>query len=50
VNNEDYQDIKRGLLELYKVWEADKLSVVYDTKSLYEAFSAQKVVNIYNSL
>ncbi len=50
VDNEDYKDIKRGLLELYKAWEADKLSEVYDTKALYEEFSAQKVVNIYNSL
>ena len=50
VDNEDYQDIKRGLLELYKAWESDKLSEVYDTKALYEEFSAQKVVDIYNMI
>ena len=50
VDNEDYKDIKRGLLEVYKAWESGKLSEVYDTKTLYEEFSAQKVVNIYNSL
>lgn len=50
VDNEDYRDIKLGLLKLYKVWEADKLSAEYDTKALYDEFSAQNVVNIYNSL
>ena len=50
VDNEDYKDIKRGLLELYKAWDSDKLSEVYDTEALYNEFSAQKVVDIYNSL
>lgn len=50
VDNQDCKDIKRGLLELYKAWESDKLSDVYDTRTLYREFSAQKVVEIYNSL
>lgn len=50
VNNEDYKDIKFGLLDLYSAWDSDKLSMAYSTRYLYEQFSAQKVVNIYNQL
>lgn len=50
VNNEDFQDIKRGLSELYKEWEAGTLESSYNPQRLYEEFSAQKVVCIYNGL
>ena len=50
VDNEDYQEIKRGLLELYKAWEADTLDSAYSTQRLYTEFSAQKVVDIYNQI
>ena len=50
VDNEDYRDIKRGLLELYKAWEADTLDSTYSTHRLYAEFSAQKVVDIYNHI
>jgi hypothetical protein len=50
VDNEDYRDIKRGLLELYKAWEADTLDSTYSTQRLYAEFSTQKVVDIYNTL
>lgn len=50
VDNEDYQDIKRGLSELYKIWESNSLKTSYNTQKLYEEFSAQKVVDIYNYL
>lgn len=50
VNNEDYKDIKRGLHDLYTAWESGRLSVDYNTKLLYEQFSARKIVQIYNQL
>ena len=50
VDNEDYQDIKRGLMELYKAWEADALDSTYSTQRLYAEFSAQKVVDIYSKM
>lgn len=50
VDNEDYRDIKRGLLELYKAWEADTLDSTYSTSRLYAEFSTQKVVDIYNKM
>ena len=50
VDNEDYQDIKRGLMDLYKAWETDALDSAYSTQRLYEEFSAQKVVGIYNQI
>ena len=50
VDNEDYQDIKRGLLELYKAWETNTLGSTYSTHRLYAEFSAQKVVDIYNHI
>lgn len=50
VHNEDYRDIKRGLSELYKIWESNSLKTSYNTQKLYEEFSAQKVVDIYNYL
>ncbi|MBQ5912590.1 MAG: hypothetical protein IIW93_05790 [Bacteroidaceae bacterium] len=50
VDNEDYKDIKRGLLELYKAWEADTLDSTYSTQRLYAEFSTQKVVDIYNKM
>lgn len=50
VNNEDFKDIKEGLCELYASWESGRLSVDYDTILLYEQFSAQEVVNMYNQL
>lgn len=50
VNNEDLQDIKKGLCDLYTAWESGRLFVDYDTTLLHEQFSAQKVVNIYNQL
>ena len=50
VDNEDYRDIKRGLLELYKAWEADTLDSTYSTQRLYAEFSTQKVVDIYNKM
>ena len=50
VDNEEYQDIKRGLMELYKAWETDTLDSAYNTQQLYGEFSAQKVVNIYNQI
>ena len=50
IDNEDYQDIKRGLSELYKAWESDSLEASYNTQKLYEEFSAQKVVDIYTNL
>lgn len=50
VDNENYKDIKRVLLELYKAWEADTLDSTYSTHRLYAEFSAQKVVDIYNHI
>lgn len=50
VDNEDYKDIKRGLLELYKAWEADTLDSTYSTQRLYAELSTQKVVDIYNKI
>lgn len=50
VDNEDYKDIKRGLLELYKAWETNTLGSTYNTHRLYAEFSAQKVVDIYNHI
>ncbi len=50
VDNEDYQDIKRGLLDLYKAWESDTLVSSYSTQHLYEEFSARKVVEIYSKM
>lgn len=50
VDNEDYQDIKRGLMKLYQAWETDSLDSVYSTQRLYEQFSALKVVDVYNHI
>lgn len=50
VDNEDYQDIKRGLMELYKTWSTDTLASSYNTQRLYNEFSSKKVVNVYNKL
>ena len=50
VDNEDFQDIKCGLMELYQAWKTDSLDSAYSTQRLYAEFSAQKVVNIYNQI
>lgn len=50
VDNENYQDIKCGLIKLYKAWEDDSLDSAYSTRQLYEEFSAQKVVDIYSKM
>ena len=50
VDNEDAQDIKQGLLYIYKVWENNKLSNTLSTHKLYSQFTASVVVDIYNKL
>lgn len=50
VDNEDYQSIKEGILKLYKSWERKSLFKEYDTTSLYQNFSSQKVVELYKQL
>lgn len=50
VDNEDAQDIKQGLLYIYKVWESNKLSDTLSTHKLYSQFTASVVVDIYNKL
>lgn len=50
VNNEDYKDIKRGLHDLYTAWESGTLSSSYNSTLLYQEFSAQNIVRIYNCL
>jgi glycosyltransferase involved in cell wall biosynthesis len=50
VNNEDFQDIKNGLLRLYAAWQTGELIERYNTKQLYSQFSSNRVVRIYNSI
>ena len=50
VNNEDSQDIKKGLLQLYTAWRTGELIERYNTQQLYSQFSSDKVVEIYNSI
>ena len=50
VNNHDYKDIKRGLFNLYSSWKSGQLLVAYDSKLLYEQFSAREIVHSYNQL
>ena len=50
VDNEDSQDIKRGLMELYQAWETDTLDSAYSTRRLYGEFSAKRVVDIYSKM
>ena len=50
VNNEDYQSIRQGLQILYQTWENNNLKQKYNTKELFNNFTSQKVVSIYQSL
>lgn len=50
VDNEDIQDIKQGLLYIYKAWESNKLSDTLSTHKLYSQFTASVVTDIYNKL
>ena len=50
VSNEDYNDIKHGLDDLYSAWKDDTLAVTYDSSLLSQLFSARKVVDIYQAL
>ena len=50
VNNEDVQDIKRGLLHLYKHWESKNIDKDFSTQKLFSQFTANTVVDIYNQL
>ena len=50
VDNEDVQDIKQGLLYIYKAWESGKLSETLPTHKLYSQFTASVVADIYNKL
>lgn len=50
VDNENIQDIKKGLLFIYKNWEEGKLTDTLSTQKLYSQFTASAVVDIYNKL
>lgn len=50
VNNEDFRDIKSGLLKLYEAWQTGELIERYNTQQLYSQFSSDRVVEIYNSI
>ena len=49
-DNTDCQSIKHGILTLYNAWEKDNLDKEYNSKRLFENFSSDKVVEIYNTL
>ena len=50
VDNEDVQDIKRGLLLLYRHWETGSIDKEISTHKLFSQFTANTVVDIYNQL
>ena len=50
VDNEDYKDIKKGILTLYKAWQENTLHEKYSTQQLYSRLSPEYVVNIYKNL
>ena len=50
VDNEDVQDIKRGLLLLYNHWKSESIDNEYSTHKLFSQFAAHKVIEIYNWL
>ena len=50
VNNENYKDIKKGILTLYKAWQENTLNEKYSTRQLYSRLSPEYVVNIYKNL
>ena len=49
-DNENIQDIKKGLLFIYKSWKEGKLTDTLSTQKLYSQFTASNVVDIYNKL
>lgn len=50
VNNEDYKDIKNGILTLYKAWQGNTLNERFSTQRLYSRLSPEYVVGIYEKL
>ena len=50
VDNEDVQDIKRGLLLLYNHWKTGSIDNKFSTHKLFSQFAAHTVINIYNQL
>lgn len=50
VDNENMQDIKRGILNLYRAWENNTLERDYCSEGIYQFVSADAVSNLYKDL
>ncbi|WP_455587177.1 glycosyltransferase [Bacteroides sp.] len=50
VSNEDYKDIKNGILTLYKAWQENILYQKYNTQGLYNQSSPKHIADIYNKI
>ena len=49
-DNNDYKKIKAAVKQLYDAWQADALQSRYSTRNMYDYFSANAVVEVYEKL